>query len=183
MIEPGTRINGIGSHEDMLPTIMAAVGQPDIKDRLTAGYAAGDTTFRAHLDGYNMMPYWSGQTDQSPRDEIFYFDQGGNLNAVRYRNWKLHFALIQGNITDAYRTTPAWPRIVNLRADPFEKAMNESSMYMRWMADNMWLFVPAQDYIGQFLSTFQDFPPRRGSSLSVDQVLRVISEQGPTVGR
>jgi arylsulfatase len=183
VFEPGTRVNDIGSHEDMMPTILAAVGEPEIKEKLLQGHTAGDKTFRAHLDGYNMLPLWRGEVDEPPRNEIFYFDQAGNLNAVRYRNWKLHFALLEGNITEAVRVQPAWPRVVNLRADPFEKAMNESEMYMRWMADNMWLFVPAQDYIGEFLATFQEFPPRRGSSLSVDMVLKQITEQGPGIGR
>jgi arylsulfatase A-like enzyme len=183
VIEAGRKINGIGSHEDLFPTMLAAVGEPDIKGKLLRGHQVGQKTFRAHLDGYNMIPYWSGRAEASPRDEIFYFDQGGNLNAVRYRNWKLHFALVEGNITDAYRLTPAWPRVVNLRADPFEKAMNESELYIRWMADNMWLFVPAQDYIGTFLESFQEFPPRRGTSLSVDMVLQMIQQQGPGTGR
>jgi len=183
VIEPGTKINGIGSHEDLLPTILSAAGQPDIKERLLDGLQVGDKTFRAHLDGYDMSAYWGGEVDESPRDEIFYFDQGGNLNAIRYRDWKLHFALVEGNITTAYRRTPAWPRVVNLRADPFEKAMEESELYIRWMADNMWLFVPAQDYIGQFLGTFVDYPPRRGSSLGIDAVLRTIQERGPNIGR
>jgi len=183
MIQPGTIINDIGSHEDMMPTILAAAGEPDVKGKLLQGHQAGDKTFRAHLDGYNMVPFWTGQVDESPREEIFYFDASGNLNAVRYRDWKLHFALIEGNITDAYRKVPSWPRVVNLRADPFEKALDESEMYMRWMADNMWLFVPAQDYIGEFLGTFAEFPARRGSSLSIDAVLQSIQNQGPGAGR
>ena len=130
-----------------------------------------------------MMPFWSGQVDESPRDEIFYFDQGAGLNAVRFRDWKVHFTLLEGNISEAYRRTPAWPRVVNLRADPFERAMHESVNYIRWMGDNMWMFVPAQDFIGEFPMTFQDFPPRRGSSLSIDQVLQQIQTQGTGRGR
>jgi arylsulfatase len=183
VIEPGTKINDIVSHEDMLPTIMAAAGVPDVKEQLLTGYQAGDKTFRAHLDGYNLLPFLNGEVEESPREAIFYFDQGANLNAIRFRDWKLHFTLVEGDITTAYRQSPAWPRVVNLRADPFEKAMEESVLYMRWMADNMWLFVPAQDYIGEFLMTFQDFPPRRGSSLSVNQVLQQILTQGGGSGR
>jgi arylsulfatase len=183
VIEPETIINDIGSHEDMMPTLLAAAGEPNIKAKLLEGHQAGDRTFRAHLDGYDMMPFWSGQVEESPREEIFYFDAGGNLNAVRYRDWKLHFALIEGNISDAYRMVPSWPRVVNLRADPFEKAIFESELYIRWMADNMWLFVPAKDYIGGFLQTFLEFPARRGSSLSIDAVLQSIQNQGPGGGR
>jgi len=183
VIEPGTKINDIVSHEDMMPTILAAAGEPDITEKLLAGHSVDGTTFTVHLDGYNMLPRWRGEAEESPRNEIFYFDQAGNLNAVRYQDWKLHFAVLEGNITEAVRVQPAWPRVVNLRADPFERAMNDSEMYMRWMAENMWLFVPAQDYIGTFLQTFEQFPPRGGSSLSVDMVLRQITEQGPSIGR
>jgi arylsulfatase len=177
VIKPDTTINEVISHEDMIPTIMAAVGEPDIKEKLKKGHTVGDKTFKVHLDGYNFLPFFRGEVKESPRREIFYFDQGGNLNALRYNNWKLHFTLLEGNITTAYRKTPAWPRVINLRADPFEKAPFESELYLRWMADQMWLFVPAQQYIGQFLSTFKDFPPVRGSSLSVDAVLKSITDQ------
>jgi arylsulfatase len=177
VIKPGTTINEVISHEDMIPTLMAAVGEPDIKEKLKKGHTVGDKTFKVHLDGYNFLPYFKGEVKESPRREIFYFDQAGNLNAIRYNNWKLHFTLLEGNISTAYRKTPAWPRVINLRADPFEKAPSESELYIRWMADQMWLFVPAQQYIGQFLMTFKDFPPVRGSSLSVDAVLKSITDQ------
>ena len=176
VIQPGTKFNEVTSHEDFIPTIMAALGEPDIKEKLKKGYTAGDKTFKVHLDGYNLLPYLKGDTDESPRKEIFYFDQAGNLNAVRYANWKLHFTLTEGDITTAYRKQPSWPRVVNLRADPFEKAMHESRMYMRWMADNMWLFVPAQQYVSQFLMTFKEFPAEGGSSLSIDAVLKAMTD-------
>jgi len=183
VVEPGTIINGIGSHEDMLPTILAAAGEPDIKNKLLSAFQGTDRSFTAHLDGYDMTAYWSGRAEESPRESIFYFDAAANLNAVRYRDWKLHFALMEGDITEAYRTVPSWPRVINLRADPFERAIYESRLYLRWLADNMWLFVPAQDYIGEFLGTFEDFPPRRGSSLSIDAVLSSITDRGPGGGR
>jgi arylsulfatase A-like enzyme len=176
VIKPGSKFNGIASHEDMIPTILAGLGESDILEKLKKGHTADNKTFKAHLDGYNLLPYLKGETKESPRNEIFYFDQGGNLNAVRYRNWKLHFTMLEGNITTAYRKSPAWPRVVNLRADPFEKGMHESELYIRWMADNMWLFVPAQAYIGQFLATFKEFPPVRGSSLSLDNALDSLTE-------
>ncbi len=175
-IKPGTKVNEIISHEDMIPTFMAAVGEPNIKEQLKKGYTAGDKTFKVHLDGYNFLPYIKGEAEESPRREIFFFDQGGNLNAIRYNNWKLHFVLLEGDITSAYRKQPAWPRVINLRADPFEKAPHESQLYMRWMADQMWLFVPAQAYIGQFLETFKEFPPVGGSSLSIGDALKSMTE-------
>ena len=173
VIEPGTIHNEIFSHEDMMPTLLSAAGVPDIKEKLLTGYTANGKDFKVHLDGYNMMPFLKGEVNESPRNEIFYFDAGANLNAVRYRNWKIHFTLMEGDISTAYRKTPSWPVVINLRADPFEVSW-KSSMYMRWMADNMWIFVPAQSFVGDFLATFKEFPPVSGGSLGVDKVLQKL---------
>jgi len=174
VIKPGTIHNEIFSHEDMLPTILAAAGVPDVKEQLLTGYQAGDKTFKLHLDGYNMMPFLSGQVEESPRHEIFYFDAGGNLNALRYNDWKLHFTLMEGAINEAYRKTPSWPILFNLRADPFEVS-HESALYIRWFADQMWTFVPAQTIAAEFLSTFKEFPPVHGSSLGIDKVVQSLT--------
>jgi arylsulfatase A-like enzyme len=178
VIKPGTIYNDIFSHEDMLPTILAAAGDPNIKEKLLDGHDTGDKNFKVHIDGYNLMPYFQGKVEKGPRESIFYFDQGGNLNALRVRNWKLHFTILEGPINEAVRIQRAWPVVINLRADPYEVMWEESQMYMRWMADNMWTFVPAQQYVTEFLGTFKNFPPRRGSSLSVDQVLSKMLDQG-----
>jgi len=175
VIKPGTIDNNIYSHEDMLPTLLAAAGVSDVKEKLLTGYKAGDKTFKLHLDGYNMMPFWKGDVKEDPRKEIFYFDQGGNLNAIRYENWKLHFTILEGAINTAYRKQPAWPILINLRADPYETAWKESALYIRWFADNMWTFVPAQNIAGKFLSTFKEFPPVQGSSLGIDKVVQQLS--------
>jgi arylsulfatase A-like enzyme len=171
VIEPGTISNDIYSHEDMMPTLLAAAGVPDVKERLLTGYQAGDKNFKVHLDGYNLLPYWKGDVEESPRREIFYFDAGGHLNAIRYNNWKIHFTIMEGPINEAYRKTPSWPVVINLRADPYEVSW-KSAMYLRWYADNMWLFVPAQTYVGEFLQSFVEFPPVMGSSLGIDNVLK-----------
>jgi arylsulfatase len=176
VIEPGTISNDIYSHEDMLPTLLAAAGVPDVKEKLLTGYQAGDKNFKVHLDGYNMMPFWKGDVKEAPRKEILYFDQGGNLNALRYNNWKLHFTYLEGAINEAFRVQPAWPLIINLRADPFEISW-KSGMYTRWYAENIWLFVPAQAFVGDFLKSFQEFPPVTGSSLSMDNVLKTLQTQ------
>ncbi len=173
VIEPGTIDNNIYSHEDMMPTLLAAAGVPDIKEKLLSGYKAGDKTFNCHLDGYNQMSFWKGDVKEPLRNEIFYFDAGGNLNALRYQNWKLHFTIMEGAINEAYRKTPSWPILINLRADPFEVSY-KSAMYIRWFADNMWTFVPAQTYVGKFLVSFEDYPPVMGSSLGVDKVLQSL---------
>jgi len=174
VIEPGTKYNDIFSHEDMMPTLLAAAGVPDIKEKLLLGYEANGKNFKVHLDGYNLLPFFKGEVNESPRHEIFYFDQGGHLNAVRYNNWKLHFTYMEGAINEAYRKTPAWPLVINLRADPYEVSW-KASMYTRWYAENMWLFVPAQTFVSEFLATFKESPPVGGSSLSIDGVLQTLS--------
>lgn len=176
VIEPGTIYNDIFSHEDMMPTLVAAAGEPKVKEKLLTGYSAAGKNFKAHLDGYNMMPFFKGEVQEAPRKEIFYFDAGGNLNAIRYNNWKLHFTYMEGAINEAYRKSPSWPLVFNLRADPFEVS-HEAALYIRWYADNMWLFVPAQDLAAQFLESFKEFPPVQGGSLSVDKVVQQLQSQ------
>jgi arylsulfatase len=174
VIESGTIYNDIFSHEDMMPTLVAAAGDPNIKEKLLKGHEANGKTFKAHLDGYNLMPYFKGEVSESPRREIFYFDASGNMNAIRYNNWKLHFTIMEGSINEAYRKAPSWPLVINLRADPYEISW-EAALYTRWYADNMWLFVPAQEYAANFLATFKDFPPVQGSSLSIDRVVQQMT--------
>ncbi len=171
VIEPGTVYNDIFSHEDMMPTLAAAAGEPDLVKKMLNGYKANGKTFNAHLDGYNMMPFFQGKEKESPREEIFYFDAGGNLNAIRYNNFKLHFTIMEGSIAEAYRKSPSWPIVINLRADPYEVSW-KSALYVRWYADNMWMFVPAQELASKFLASFKEYPPVKGSSLSVDEVVQ-----------
>ncbi len=167
VIKPGTIYNDIISQEDWMPTLLAAAGVPDVKQRLMNGYQVGDRTFRVHLDGDNFLPYFKGEVAKGPRTTIIYFSQEGDLNAIRVNNWKIHFATLQGNIATGVREVSGWPLIVNLRADPYEKGPTEADMgYLRWYADNMWLFVPAQQELTKFLVTLGDYPMQEGSSLS-----------------
>jgi len=166
VIKPGTIINDIFSQEDWMPTFLAAAGEPDIVGKLKQGYRANGKTFKVHADGYNFLPYFRGEAKKGPREEIYYFGQGGELNAVRWNDWKVHFAVINGNIATAVREVPAWPVIVNLRADPFEKAPHESGLYLRWYADNIWLFVPVQQKLKTFLTTLPQYPFQQGTSLN-----------------
>jgi len=167
VIKPGTIYNDIISQEDWMPTLLAAAGVPDVVEKLKKGYSANGKTWRIHADGYNFMPYFKGETAKGPREEIYYFSQGGDLNALRVGNWKIHFAVQQGNIATGTRSVPGWPLLVNLRADPYEKAPFEADMgYLRWYGDNLWAFVPAQGYIKKFLSTIPDYPSQEGSSLN-----------------
>ncbi|CAA6697400.1 MULTISPECIES: arylsulfatase [unclassified Lentimonas] len=188
VIKGGTKINDIISQEDWIPTLMAAAGQPEIKEKLKEGYTANGTEWKVHLDGYNFLPYFSGEVDEGPRSQIFYFGQGGELNAIRWNDWKVHFAILEGNITDAQRIETSWPLIINLKADPYEHAWEHSGMYLRWMADNMWLFVPIQDEIQTFLGSLNGYPFQEGQALNAGninyqslkalQILKQITEKG-----
>jgi len=166
VIKPGTIINDIFSQEDWLPTFLAAAGEPNIVEKVKQGYEANGKTFKAHLDGYNFLPYFKGETKKGPREEIFYFGQGGELNAVRWNDWKVSFAVVNGNIATGTRDVTGWPEIVNLRADPYEKAPRDSGMYIRWYADNIWLFVPVQQKLKDFLTSLPAYPFQQGSSLN-----------------
>jgi arylsulfatase A-like enzyme len=173
VVKPGTTINDIISHEDWMPTLLAAAGEPNIKQKLLNGYRAGSKTFKVHLDGYDQTDLLAGR-GPGKRKEIFYFDAAGNLNALRYNDWKIHWTVMEGSINEAYRKTPSWPLIINLRMDPYEVSP-DSSMYVRdFYADQMWTFVPAQALVQQFLDTFKDFPPTAGGSLSIDAVLKEL---------
>ncbi|GAA0877620.1 arylsulfatase [Algoriphagus jejuensis] len=174
VIKPGTVYNDIFSHEDMMPTLAAAAGEPNLKSKMLNGYSANGKTFNAHLDGYNMMPFFKGEVAESPRKEIFYFDAGANLNAIRYNDFKLHFTIMEGSIAEAYRKSPSWPIVINLRADPYEVSW-KAALYIRWYADNMWMFVPAQQLAANFLKSFEKYPPVKGSSLSIDEVVEQMT--------
>jgi arylsulfatase A-like enzyme len=175
-IEAGSVCNGLVSHLDWLPTLLAVAGEPDIKQKLLNGHQTGNKTFKIHLDGYNMLDYWTGKTDQSPRAEFFYFSDDGDLTAVRYDNWKLVFA--EQRVTG---TLQIWaepfvplrvPKMFNLVTDPYERADITSNTYWDWLLDHAFLAVPAQAYVAQFLQTFKDYPPRqKAASFSIDQVM------------
>ncbi len=167
VIKPGTVSNEIISQEDWLPTLLAAAGEPNVVEKCKRGCQANGKTWKVHLDGYNFLPYFKGEVKEGPRKEIIYFSQGGELNAVRYANWKVNFASIKGNIATGTREVTGWPMIINLRADPYEKAPHEAEMgYLRWYADNMWIFVPIQGVIKRFVETIEGYPIQEGSSLN-----------------
>ncbi|MCC9643635.1 arylsulfatase [Rhodopirellula sp. JC740] len=167
VIKPGTVYNDIISQEDWMPTFAAAAGEPDLVEKMKKGYSANGKEFKVHPDGYNFVPYFKGEAKKSPREEIYYFGQGGELNAVRVQNWKIHFATVNGNIATGTREVPGWPLIINLRADPYEKMWKEGTLgYFRWYADNLWTFVPVQNYIQKFMETIPKYPWQSGSSLN-----------------
>jgi len=170
VIKPGTIINEIFSQEDWLPTLLAAAGEPNIVEKLKQGHPANGRTFKIHADGYNFVPYFKGEAKKGPREEIFYFGQGGELNAVRWNDWKVSFAVVNGNIATGVRDVTGWPEIVNLRADPYEKAPRESGLYLRWYADNIWLFVPVQQKLKGFFSTIAHYPFQEGVALNAGNI-------------
>jgi arylsulfatase A-like enzyme len=163
VIKPGSIFNDTMSHEDWLPTFLAAAGDSDVKEKLLKGLKAGDKNFKNHLDGYNFMSFFKGEVDKGPRREIFYFDDNANLNALRYGDWKISFASIEGNLFNGRRVTTNVPLVTNLRQDPFERFHEESGMYERWWGDKLWTLIPAQAIAGQFLSSFKDYPPSQKS--------------------
>ena len=175
VIKPGTIVNQITSHEDWLPTFLAAAGDPDIKTKLLTNLKVGDKTFKTHLDGYNFMPFFKGEMARGPRHEIFYFDDGANINALRYDDWKISFAWIEGNLFTGRRVSQNVPIVTNLRQDPFERYHIESGQYERWWADKLWTLIPAQAITGQFLQSFKEFPPsQKSGSFDVGQFLEAL---------
>jgi arylsulfatase len=171
VIKPGTEYNDIISLIDWFPTLLAAAGEPDIKGKMKAGYQANGKTFKVHLDGYNFLPYFKGDEKQGPRDVIYYFDQGGNLNAVRWNDWKVSFASFsEGNIATATREVTSWAMITNLRMDPYERGMKEGGESMKFFGQQMWLLVPIQGKIKEFFADFADFPYQTGSSLNASGI-------------
>ncbi len=179
VIKPGTVFNEVMAHEDWMPTLVAAAGDPDVKEKLLKGYTAGNKTFKNHLDGYNFLPFFKGEVEEAPRREILYFDDNANLNAIRIDDWKISFKLMQGNIAMSTLIQPNMPRVINLRQDPFERFAEESGMYTRWVVDKLWLFVPAQMAVGKFIESFREYPPsQKSGSFSVDQVLEALQTGG-----
>ena len=170
VIKPGTIMNDVVSLIDWMPTLVAAAGEPNVVEKLKNGYEANGRKFKIHADGYNFLPYFKGETKKGPRDEIFYFGQGGELNAVRWNDWKANFAGVDGNIAMGSRKITNWPLLVNLRADPYEKMPFQAAMYLRWYADNIWLFVPVQQKLKAFLSTISQYPFQEGSSLNAANI-------------
>ncbi|MFZ3352659.1 MAG: arylsulfatase [Xanthobacteraceae bacterium] len=180
-IKPGSVSNEIMSHLDWAPTLLAAAGMSDIKQKLLAGYKAGDMTYRVHLDGYNFLPYLTGEETKAPRIEYFYFSDDGDLMNVRYDNWKLQFAVQPAPGTLAVWQTefehPRIPYIYNLRTDPFERATITSNTYYDWELDHAFMLMPAQALVGQFLATFKDYPPRqKAASFTIQQILEKMSQ-------
>ncbi len=178
-IKPDSISNEIMHHMDWFPTFVAAAGDDSIKEKLLKGQKLDGKNYKVHLDGYNFLPFLTGEEDKGRRREIFYFSDDGDLTALRYNDWKLIFMeqRVEG-------TLQAWaepfvplrfPLLFNLRRDPYERAQLTSNTYYDWVIDRIYLFIPAQAYVGKFLSTFREYPPRqKAASFSLDQVMEKL---------
>jgi arylsulfatase len=179
-IKAGSVFNGIVSHIDMLPTLLAAAGDPDITQKLLKGVKVGDKTFNVHIDGYNMLPYFTGEVKESPRQSLAYFSDDGDLIAVRIGDWKLHFAVqraFQMNVWAEPFVKLRLPHIFNLRRDPFERADFNSNTYFDWMVDHVPQLYLCQAVVAEQITTFAKFPPRqKPASFNLDEVLEQVSK-------
>jgi arylsulfatase A-like enzyme len=180
-IKPGTVSNEIVAHNDWLPTFLAMAGDANVKEELLKGYKVGDMTYKVHLDGDNLLPYLTGQVAKGPRESFLYVNDDQQLVALRYDNWKFVFMeqRVPGTLAIWANpfTTLRVPKIFNLRTDPYERADITSNTYYDWLMDHVFLLVPAQAYVGQFLATFKEFPQRqKADSFNLDDVLRKMQD-------
>ena len=180
VIKPGTVYNDVFSHEDMLPTLMAAAGEPDIKEKLLKGHRAIGRNYKVHLDGYNMMPYFNGDVKEGPRQEFFYWTDDGQLANLRYGRWKMVFMEQRAhgfNVWQDPMVVLRLPKLFDLRGDPFERADVEASPYDMWRFDRAYLILPAVGYVAQHLETYKEFPPRQeAGSFNLNKVLEMLQK-------
>ena len=186
VIKPGTVSNDIFSHQDMLPTLVAAAGEPDIVAKLKQGYTAGKKTFKVYIDGFNLLPYWKGEVKENPRPGFLYWSDDGDLMALRYGNWKVHFAEQRaegfGNWEEPFVHLRV-PKLFNLRSDPFENASVAGDLsYKQWRVDRVFLLVPAGALVAQYMQTLMAFPPRqRPDSFTVGDVMEKLEAHRKTL--
>ena len=182
VIEPGTIINDMGAHEDMMPTLLAAVGDDTVKEDLLKGKKVGDKTFKVHLDGYNLMPFLKGDVDETPRHEFIYWTDGGKAAALRFNNWKITFLrqnAVGFKVWEAPFEELRWPMLTNLRMDPFERASDESIGHVHWQTERLFALAPASAYIANWLQSFKEFPPRmKPATFSLEAVMEAAASAG-----
>jgi arylsulfatase A-like enzyme len=186
VIKPGTVINDVCSHEDLIPTFAAAAGEPDLVAKAKQGSTVNGKQFKVHLDGYNLMPFLKGEVKQSPRKEFVYWSDDGDLMAIRYNEWKAAFYEQHAEISPKLPVS-VWqgqftklriPNLYNLRSDPFERGPT-SINYADWLVRHVFIQVPMQAFAAQWLSSFKEFPPRqKPASFNLDEVMRKMTESG-----
>ena len=182
-IKAGAWSNEIMHHMDWLPTFLAIAGEDDVKEKLLKGHKAIDRKYKVHLDGYNFLPYLTGDVEKGPRNDIFYFSDDGDMTALRFNDWKVIFMEQRAEATfQSWRepfVTLRIPLIVNLRRDPYERGMITSNTYDDWFLDRPYLLLPAQSYVATFLETFKEFPSRqKAASFNLDQVMKTLENVG-----
>ena len=178
--EAGKTLNGIVTHQEWLPTLLAAAGVPDIKEKLLKGYQAGEKNFHVHIDGYNLLPYLTGESDESPRNFFFYTNDDGHVTAIRINDWKIVF------MEQRAKGMMVWaepfvelrlPKMFNLRRDPFERADESSNTYWDWVLDHVPGIYAAQELTAQQIQSFVEFPPRqKPASFNLDSVMEKMQE-------
>jgi len=182
-VPAGVVSNDIVQHHDWLPTFLALAGEPDIVAKCKKGYKAGDKTFKVHIDGYNLLPFLTTKGVPSPRKGFIYFDDDGNLVALRVGNFKAVFLeqrcpgtlQVWGEPFTVLRI----PKFYNLRTDPFERADITSNTYWDWYLRKAYMLLAAQSIVGEFMSTFKDFPPRqKAASFTIDQASHKLAAGG-----
>lgn len=181
-IPAGSVVNGIVSHQDILPTLLAAAGEPAVKEKLLQGHTIGDRTYKVHLDGFNMLPYLSGEVKESPRQFFFYISDDGDILAIRVGDWKTVL------MEQRAKTLQCWfepfvklraPKMFNLRRDPFERADENSNTYWDWVISHAYLVYGMQAVVAQQIEAFKQFPPRqKPASFNLDAVMRQLEESG-----
>jgi arylsulfatase len=173
-VEPGTVVNDIFTHQDWLPTLMTAAGEPGVKEKLLKGHRAGDRTYRVHLDGYDQSELLAGK-GPGKRSTVYYFDDNANFNAIRWNDWKIHFGISWDGWAGP-REALNFPRAIHLRSDPYETSL-DSGLYARFFGDQLWLFVPTQVEVGKWLATFREYPPRQATaSFTIDRLMQQMQQ-------
>jgi arylsulfatase len=180
-INPGQVSNELVAHLDMLPTILGVAGDAQVKEKLLRGYRVGDMTYKVHLDGDNLVPMMTGQAERSPRQSFLYVNDDQQLTGLRYDNWK--FVFMEQRVQGTLRiwgepfVTLRFPKLFNLRTDPYERADVTSNTYYDWVIDRAFVFVPAQTYVAQFLTSFREYPQRqKAASFNLDEVMSKLGE-------
>jgi arylsulfatase A-like enzyme len=181
-IKAGSVVNGIVSHQDWLPTLLAAAGEPDISAKLLNGHKAGDKIYKVHIDGLNMLPYLTGEVKESPRKSFFYISDDGDVLAIRMGDWKM--VLAEQRATRMMCWAEPFvklrvPKMFNLRRDPFERADENSNTYWDWIFDHLFLIYAMQAVVAQQIDNYVKYPPRqKAASFNLDEVMRRLEDAG-----
>ena len=185
-IQAGSVLNGIVSMQDFLPTLLAAAGEPEVKEKLLEGYDVDGKTFKVHIDGFNMLPYFTGEVEESPRQTFFYISDDGEILAIRHGDWK---AVLK---EQRAKTLMCWaepfvslriPKFFNLRRDPFERADENSNTYYDWIISHAYLVYGMQSLVAQQIEGFIKFPPRnKPAAFNLDEVMRQLEESNTAAG-